>query len=442
MYSAGGEPLPDHDPKPAGIAGEGSPTAAVGAKSNALRHIRICDLSGQLAGAGATRFLAAFGAQVIRIEDPTNQGRWDILRGAPPLLEGMEGINAGGPFNNHNVEKLGVTINLRDSRGKDLLRRIVQISDAVTENFSSGVMERLGFGYEELCKLKPDIVYVSNSGFGKTGPYATFKTFGPIVQACCGLTFASGLPGLPPAGWGYSYMDHMGANLMGVAVLAGLVHRNMTGQGQWIDMSCTEAGLTLAGPELLDFTVNGRPLRRPGSPNSNRTNYPVMAPHGIFPASGEDSWVAIACRDDADWERLAAVIGADWAQDEDLKHLAGRLTAVDDLEARMAEWTVRHTRADVQDMLRRAGVPAAQVATPEDRIEHDAYTAEWGLWPTVRHAGGEQVRVDGEPVRLSETDWVITSGAPGLGEHNGYVFGEILGLDGEELAALAGEGVI
>ncbi len=204
----------------------------------------------------------------------------------------MVGVNAGGPFNNHNVEKLGVTINLRDDRGKDLLRRLVRISDAVTENFSAGVMDRLGFGYESLRALKDDIVYVSNSGFGKTGPYATFKTFGPIVQACCGLTFTSGLPDLPPAGWGYSYMDHMGANFMAVAVLAALVHRNRTGDGQWIDMGCTEAGLGLVGPELLDYTVNGRSLRRPGYPDSNRVNYPAMAPHGIFPASGEDSWVA------------------------------------------------------------------------------------------------------------------------------------------------------
>ncbi len=427
---------------------QASPEAVVGTHvdlpppSDALRHVRICDLTGQLAGAGATRFLAAFGAQVIRIEDPIKQGRWDILRGAPPMLEGMQGIDGSGPFNNHNVEKLGVTINLRDSRGKELLRRLVRISDAVTENFSSGVMDHLGFGYDALRLLKPDIVYVSNSGFGKTGPYSTFKTFGPIVQACCGLTFTSGLPGLPPAGWGYSYMDHMGANLMAVAVLAGLVHRSMTGAGQWIDMSCTEAGLTLAGPELLDFTVNGRPLRRAGSPNSNRTNYPVMAPHGIFPAAGDDSWVAVACRDDSDWGRLAEVIGEEWAMSFDFKSLAGRLGAIEDLETRLSEWTSQRSRYAVQEMLRSAGVPAAQVATPEDRVELDPNTEDWGLWPTVRHAGGGNVRVDGVPVHLSETDWVIARGAPALGQHNQFVFGEVLGLDDEEISELARDKVI
>ena len=266
----------------------------------ALSHIRICDLTGQLAGAGATRWLAAFGAQVIRVEDPVNQGRWDILRGSRPLLGEHTGINAGGAFNNHNVQKLGITINLRDPRGKEILGSLVRVSDAVTENFSSGVMERLGFGYEQLKSLKQDIVYVSNSGFGKSGRYSSFKTFGPIVQACSGVTFMSGLEDHPPAGWGYSYMDHMGANFMCMAVLAALLDRAHTGQGQWIDMSCTDAGLALAGPELLERTVNGRPMRRTDRESSNRSSHPPMAPHGVFPAAGEDSWVAIACRDDAD----------------------------------------------------------------------------------------------------------------------------------------------
>jgi len=318
----------------------------------------------------------------------------------------------------------------------------VRIADAVTENFSAGVMDRLGFGYESLRALKDDIVYVSNSGFGKTGPYATFKTFGPIVQACCGLTFTSGLPDLPPAGWGYSYRDHMGANFMAVALLAALVHRNRTGEGQWIDMGCTEAGLSLVGPELLDCTVNGRSLRRPGYPDSNRINYPAMAPHVIFPASGDDSWVAIACRDDDDWRRLIAVVDEDWARAPELSSVSGRLAATQHIEARLAAWTSRRTRHEAQEVLRSAGVPAAQVSTPEDRIDRDPDTERWGLWPSVTHSGGATVRVDGIPVHMSDTDWMITHGGPALGEHNRYVFGEILGCTDEELSELEGDGVI
>ncbi len=168
--------------------------------SSALSHLRICDFTGQLAGAGATKFLAAFGAQVIRIEDPVRKGRWDILRGMPPFVDERRGVDFGGPFNNHNVEKLGITLNLRTERGKQLLRELVAISDVVSENFAAGVLERWGFGYDALRAIRPDIIYVSNCGFGHSGPYREFKTWGPIVQAISGLTFSSGLAGREPAG--------------------------------------------------------------------------------------------------------------------------------------------------------------------------------------------------------------------------------------------------
>ncbi len=265
---------------------------------SALEGLRICDFSGQLAGAGATRFLAAMGAQVIRIEDPVTQGYWDALRGMAPFVDERRGPDFGGPFNNHNVEKLGITLNLRTATGKKLLRELVAISDVVTENFAPGVMARLGFPYEELRDVKEDIVYVSNSGFGHTGPYREFKTWGPLTQASCGLAFVTGLADQHAAGIGYSYMDHHGANVMTIAIMTGLLHRHRTGEGQWIDVSCAEAGALLNGPALLDFTVNGRALRRPGSPDSNRSESPLMAPHGIYPSAGGDNWVAIACRND------------------------------------------------------------------------------------------------------------------------------------------------
>jgi crotonobetainyl-CoA:carnitine CoA-transferase CaiB-like acyl-CoA transferase len=249
--------------------------------SPALASVRICDFGGVLAGAGATRILAAFGAQVIRIEDPSNQGRWDVLRGSPPYPGGIAGPERGGGFNNHNVEKLGITLNLKTERGKELFRALVRVSDVVAENFAAGVMARLGFGWEQLRALKPELVYVSNCGFGHSGPYQSFKSWGPIVQALSGLTFASGLPDQPPAGWGYSYMDHTGAYYMAIAILMGLYHRRRTGQGQWIDLAMTEAALTLNGPVLLDYTANGRPLRRPGMPHSNRSQSPRMAPRHL-----------------------------------------------------------------------------------------------------------------------------------------------------------------
>jgi crotonobetainyl-CoA:carnitine CoA-transferase CaiB-like acyl-CoA transferase len=402
----------------------------------------VCDFTGQLAGAGATRLLAAFGAEIIRVEDPVREGRWDILRGVEPFVDERRGINLGGAFNNHNVGKLGVTLNLRTERGRQLLAELIRISDVVAENFAAGVLARMGFSYERMRELRPDIIYVSNCGFGHRGPYRDFKTWGPIVQACSGLTFSSGLPGLPPAGWGYSYMDHHGGNFMAIAILAALVHRSRTGEGQWVDMSCTGAGASLLGPVVLDHTVNGRPLRRPGMPNSNRSQSPEMAPHGIYPCAGEDQWVAIACRQDGDWRALAAVVDEPWTAEPRFARLGGRLAGQDDLDASIAGWTAPREKFAVAADLRAVGVPASAVQTPGERIDEDLGTSAWGLWPTVEHTEMGRVRVDGLPVHLSETDWEIRRGAPCLGEHNERVLGGLLGLSGDEIAALHDEGVL
>lgn len=408
----------------------------------ALSGLRICDFTGQLAGAGATRTLAAFGAQVIKIEDPVTEGRWDILRGMEPFVDDRRGIEFGGGFQNHNVEKLGITLNLRTERGRELLAEIVRISDVVAENFAAGVLARLGFPYERLREIRQDVIYVSNCGFGHRGPYSSFKTWGPIVQSCCGLTFTSGLPDLPPAGWGYSYMDHHGANFMCLAILAALVHRNRTGEGQWIDMSCTDAGASLLGPVVLDNTVNGRPTRRPGFPYSNRSDSPAMAPHNVYPALGDDQWVAIACRDDRDWEAIVGVVGEEWSRDPRFATREGRLAHQDELDDRMRVWCAARDKFAIQEQMIGAGVPGVAVQLPEERIEHDPGTTEFGLWPWVEHPLMGRVRVDGLPYHLSETDWRIERAAPLLGQHNDYVYGEILGLTDAEIADLRKDGVI
>src|ERR1700722_10017762 len=410
------------------------------AMAAALAGIRICDFSGQLAGAGATKWLAAFGAEVIRIEDPTRDGRWDILRGIAPFVDERRGINLGGGFNNHNTEKFGVTIDVRTARGKEMLTELTRLSDCVTENFAAGVLERWGFGYEAMKAIKPDIIYVSNCGFGHVGPYSAFKTWGPIVQAVSGLTFASGLSDQPPAGWGYSYMDHTGGYYMAMAILLALLHRQKTGEGQWVDLACTEAALTLHGPALLDWTVNGRPSRREGQPHSNRNTSPPMAPHGVYPCAGDDAWVAIACRDDADWSRMSAAIGAEWTNAAAYVSLEGRLANQDALDEQVSAWTAGQDKFAVQRRLRDAGVPCSAVQKPGERVDDDPDTEH--LWPAVTHTAMGEVRVDGLPVRMSRTPWRIETGAPCLGEHNEAVFGRLLGLSAADVAQLKVDGAI
>jgi crotonobetainyl-CoA:carnitine CoA-transferase CaiB-like acyl-CoA transferase len=312
----------------------------------------------------------------------------------------------------------------------------------VTENFAAGVIDRLGLGYERLRELRPDIIVVSNSGFGRTGPYAGFKTWGPIVQAVSGLTATAGLPDREPAGWGYSYMDHMGAYYMALAVLTAVVERNRTGAGQHVDMACTETAMTLSGPAILDAEVNGVPGRRPGQPDANHDETADMVPHAIYPAAGEDRWVAIACRDDVDWRRLAGALGEPWAADPGLADAARRKAREDELDGLIADWTTGRTPAEVVEKLRAAGVPVAAVASPQERIDEDPRTAAWGLWPQVEHPDMGPVRVDGIGMHLSETDWVIDRPAPRLGQHNREVLAELLGLADAELDELEREGVL
>lgn len=410
--------------------------------AEALSHLRICDFTGQLAGAGATRFLGAFGAQIIRIEDPVMEGRWDILRGMPPFVDERRGVNLGGPYNNHNTNKLGITLNLRTERGKEILRELIRVSDCVTENFAAGVLDRWGFTYDVMKAIREDIIYVSNCGFGHAGPYGTYKTWGPIVQAVSGLTFASGLKDQPPAGWGYSYMDHTGAYYMAIAILAALRHRSVTGEGQHVDLACVQAGATLNGPALLDFTVNGRPVRRPGSPDANRSPNPAMAPHGIYACAGEDNWLAIACRDDPDWHVLARFINEPWTAQPLFATLAARLANEDALDANVRAWTATRNHRETARELLALGVPAAAVQRPGERIDEDPNTAAWGLWPTVPHGEMGQVRVDGLPVHLSTTDWALRHGGPCVGEHNDLVYSTVLGMSSAEIESLRAEGVI
>ena len=236
-------------------------------------------------------------------------------------------------------------------------------------------------------------------------------------------------------------MDHTGGYYMAIGMLMALCHRQRTGEGQWVDMSCTEAGANLHGADLLDWAVNGRALRADDRPASNRSSSPAMAPHGVFRCAGDDNWIAIACRDDADWNALVSVM-ADAAPVGDHASLIGRLADQDRIEEAITTWLADRIRWDVERDLQAVGVPASAVRRPAERIDGDLATATRNLWPTVEHAAMGGVRVDGQPAEFSKTPWSITRGAPTLGEHNDQVYGELLGLSATEIDQLRADGVI
>ena len=221
----------------------------------ALADLRILDLGWAMAGPQATRILADFGADVIKIE---SRARLDLGRTLFGPHVGERSTDSSGYFNNFNRNKRSATINMSRPEGREIFARLVTMSDAVLENFSAGVMENWGLDYDGLCRLRPDIVYVSMAGLGHSGPYRDYQTFGPTVQALSGLTRLSGFPAMQPAGWGYSYMDHTGGYFAAIAMLQALLHRKRTGRGQYIDLAQVEAAITLTGTSVLDYTVNRR----------------------------------------------------------------------------------------------------------------------------------------------------------------------------------------
>jgi crotonobetainyl-CoA:carnitine CoA-transferase CaiB-like acyl-CoA transferase len=419
-----------------------------------LHGIRILDFTWFLASAGGTRFLAAFGAESIKVELKSHPdtrmaamapvgGRAARDRATGPL-PGVTDPDMGGQFNNKNPGKRGISLNVRHPKGLEIARRLVAMSDIVAEGFSPGVLDGWGLGYEAMRAIKPDIIYVQQSGMGAQGTYGRFRTVGPVANSFSGLSEMSGLPEpAMPAGWGYSYLDWMGAYSFALAMLTALFHRERTGEGQWVDASQAEVGLLISGTTILDWSANGRIWSRYG----NRSPFKPAAPHGAYPSAGVDRWLAIACFTDAEWRALTEVAGhPEWASDARFKDLAGRLRHPDALDALVSGWTRSRDGYEAMLALQRAGVPAGVCQTAGDRCDRDPQLAalEWltevtgtriGRWPIAE-----------VPVKMSESPAYIGGrldrGAPCYGEDNAYVYGELLGMSATEITTLADEGVI
>lgn len=435
-------------------ADDGSTELSARGKPFALEGVRILDFSWFLASAGGTRFVTTFGAESLKVEwkgaPDTRFGSQAPVGGraardaATEPLEQIPDQELGGQFNFKNPGKRGISLNLADPRGVDLAKRLVAISDVVAEGFRPGVMERRGLGYDVLREIKPDIIYAQQSGAGQVGTYEAFRATGPIANAITGLCEQSGLPEpAMPAGWGYSYLDWIGAYNFAVAILGAIFHRDRTGEGQWIDASQAESGLYLNALPVLDYSANGRAWSRTG----NRSPYIPAAPHGIYRCVGEDRWIAIACTDEEHWTALAQVAGLqEAARDPRFATLEARVKHQDALDAVVSGWTETQEPFAAMKALQAAGVPAGVCQNAEDRVDHDPQLAhlEWlveiegtriGRWPVPEN-----------PVRLSETPAYvggrIDRGAPLYGEDNEYVFGELLGLSTREISQLAEEDVI
>jgi len=423
-------------------------------KPFALQKIRILDFSWFLASAGGTRFMAALGAESLKVEwkgSPDTRlaamapvGGRAARESATAPLKGVTDPDMGGQFLNKNSGKRGISLNIRHPEGLEIAKRLVAKSDIVAEGFSPGVLERAGLGYEVMKSIRPDIIYIQQSGMGSYGTYGRFRTVGPVAAAFTGASELSGLPEpAMPAGWGYSYLDWIGAYGFASAILGALYHRNRTGEGQWIDSSQCEAGIFLNAVPILDWSAHERAWPRTG----NRSALSPAAPHGAYRCLGQDRWIAIACFDDADWQALLAVAGGETSlHDPRFTTLAGRLSHIEALDSALSAWTGGQDGYGLMHRLQAAGVAAGVCQTAEDRCDNDPQLKALDWLTEVAGTKIGQWPVPELPMKFAETPshigGPIDRGAPCYGEDNRYALCELLDYDEADLDRLAREGII
>jgi len=398
-----------------------------------LTGTRVADFTWVWAGPMCTMQLAHMGAEVVRME---TTGRICTLRMLPPWPGGAPNPNASGYFNQYNQGKKSTTINLQTAEGKDLAKQIVAKSDIAVENFASGIIDKLGLGYDELVKVKPDLVMISMSGYGRTGPESTYVSYGPAQVPMSGMSSLTGYAGWQPMHVGMSYGDPNAGLHAAFAVIAALFHRDRTGKGQYIDMSQWESSISVLGEAVLGYQMAGAAPERSG----NRV--PHMSPNGVFLATGDDAWIAISCRSDDQFRRLCEVMGRpELADDARFRTLADRKANEDDLENLIVEWTLTQDPFEAMKALQGAGVPA-YVPLKNREVLDDPQLAVRDFWVEKEHQVVGVRRHAGIPYRMSETPGEVRSAAPVMGQDNDYVLRELLGLSEDQVANLIERGVI
>jgi benzylsuccinate CoA-transferase BbsF subunit len=400
---------------------------------SALAGVRVVELGGYAAGPVVGKYLANYGADVIRIE---SRRRLDGFRTHyPPYKDNLPGVERAGIFNYFNDGKRSITLNLKTERGQQLARQLIQRSDVVVENFTPGTMERLGLGYATLVELNACLVMLSTCNQGQTGPRAAQAGFGSQLTALSGFSHLLGEPGRTPVLLYGPYIDYIAVGYGTIAVLAALAHRQRTGQGVHIDLSQYEAGLQFLAPAILDYFANGRVASRQGN------RHPSAAPHGVYACRGEERWCALSIWTDAEWRSFVAAMGSpEWALDGRFSTVLGRKAHEHELDAHVGEWTRDRLREEVVAALRDRGLRVAAVSSMADLFADPQL--QLYAWREVEHPVLGRVHVMAPPFLLRSTPPRNDRPAPLLGQHTREVLHDILSLEDTEIAALETEGVL
>lgn len=404
--------------------------------AQALRGIRVLEFTAGMAGPWIGRLMACCGAEVIKIE--SHRHPTVVRLYVPPRAPELGIQPALSPWlTDWDAGKRFVALDLSRPAAVGLARRIVSICDVVVENYSSGVLEKLGLGYEELVRVRPDLIYFSSSGYGNTGPCHRYVTWGPNIEALSGLATLSGFPERECTLTQFAYPDGLSALHGLFAVLCALDHRARSGKGQRITLSQLEATIGALGPLMLEQLAQGREPRRRGNASLH------AAPQGCYPCRGEDRWCAISVESDAEWERLCALAQQPaWREDPRFATRETRLAHGAELDAAIGAFTATREPYELMDALQHAGIAAGVVQTAEDELHHDRQLAARGFFEQIEHLAKGRVVATGIPLGLTGTPARTGRAGAAIGQDNDYVFSELLGMSPEEIRRAIDAGAI
>ncbi|MGQ7793603.1 CaiB/BaiF CoA transferase family protein [Faunimonas sp. B44] len=398
-----------------------------------LKGIRVLDFTIGGAGPFATKAMADFGAEVIKIETRTHP---DFPRTMGPYAGGIKDPDRSAYFTNRNSSKLSLTVNLKKPGAVDALRRLVPSCDVVMNNFRAGVLDRLGLGYDHLSALRPDLIFVAMPLQGSGGPQATYSGVGHTLNVLSGIYGVTGYEDGTLVGPGTNYPDHsVNPGHALVAVMGALIHRKRTGKGQYIEVSQLESTMNLLGPSIVGYSLTRTNPKPVGNESAD------IFPYGLF-GCAQGEWLAISVRSDEQWQRLCGVAHSEsFASDAAFATNAGRLAHKERLKGMLVAWTGRQDAYTLMKALQQNGVPAGVVQNAQDLVERDEQLAARGNLVTVEHPVMGPVVYNGPPSTLSGTPGRIAC-APLLGEHTEYVLKEMLGMSDDDVKRLREEGAL
>jgi len=399
-----------------------------------LTGVRVLDFTWAWAGPFCTQTLAHLGAEVIRIESTL---RPCVTRMLPPFADNQPGPNRAGYFNQYNQGKRSILLDLQKPEAVKLAYQLVKHCDVVADNFAAGVIGKLGFSYEKLREIKPDIIQISMSGYGQTGPFRRYVGYGPPASALSGQFWLTGYPGGDPSEIGVSYPDPNAGVMGAYAIIAALLHRDLTGEGQYIDQSQWEAVLVHMAEGLLEWDVNHREPARKGNHDLQ------MAPHEIYKSKGnDDQWVSIAVGTPGEWRALCQAIGQPSLADDARFRTAGlRKRNEEELDRIITQWTRHRDRREITETLQHAGVAAFPTMSNRDLFE-DPHLIERGFIVDVDHPETGRRKHTGICWTMSGTPNRKMTRAPLLGEHTDEVMQSVFGYSTGEIERLKAEGVL